>query len=230
MEKLIMRIKKKLLLGLALLPVGFDAAADTLYDSLSAATAISAGYNLVSGANFGPLADSFSTGSNPFSLTDVQLALTVDDPSTTGTVTVSLLSDSSSSPGTTIATLGTINDSALSAYTPATVDFSQASAIDLAANTRYWVEVSSTDDSSAGWSYTTDTTGVGVASEYNANSFQVYNNSGDPSLALINDPYQLQVNGVAAVPLPGAAWLFASAVAGLAALRRRHSVFNLNLA
>jgi|GEM_PF-1088349 hypothetical protein len=225
-----MLFKKKFLLGLALLPVGVNASADTLYDSLTAATAVSAGYNLVSDANFGPLADSFSTGSSAFSLTDVQLALTVDDPTTTGTVTVSLLSDSFTSPGATIATLGTINDSALTAYTPATVDFSQTTAIDLTANTRYWVEVSATVDSSAGWSYTADTTGTGVANEFNANSFQVYSNSGDPTQVLINAPYQLQVNGVAAVPLPGSAWLFTTAIGGLAALRRRHTVFNLNQA
>ena len=225
-----MRFKEKLLLGLTLLPVGFNAVADTLHDSLTAATAVSAGYNLVSDANFGPLAESFSTGSSDFLLSDIQLALTVNDPSSTGTVTVSLLSDSSTSPGAIIATLGTVNDSALSAYTPATVDFLQATAIDLAANTRYWVEVSASSDSSAGWSYTADTTGIGVANEFNANSFQVYSNSGDPFLTLINDPNQLQVNGVAAVPLPTAAWLFASALGALTALRRRPALFNFNQA
>jgi len=217
-----MRFKKKYLLGLALLPVCVNAAADTLYDSLTPSTAVSAGYNLVSDANFGPLADSFSTGSSDFLLTDVQLALTVNDPTTTGTVTVSLVSDNATSPGATLITLGTISDSALSAYTPATVDFAQATAIDLAANTRYWVEVSATADSSAGWSYTADTSGTGVANEYNANSFWVYNNSA------YNGSSQLQVNGFAAVPLPGAAWLFASAIGGLAALRRRPTAFNLN--
>jgi hypothetical protein len=217
MELSIMRFKNKYLLGLALLPIGFNAAADTLYDSLTAVTAVSAGYNLLSDANFGPLADSFATGTSTFLLTDVQLALTVNDPSSTGSVTVSLLSDSSTSPGAIIAILGTINDSALSAYTPAIVDFSQATAIDLAANTRYWVEVSATSDSSAGWSYTADTSGVGVAAEYNANSFWVYNNLPTDS------PYQLQVNGSTAVPVPGAAWLFASALVGLVSLRGRQT-------
>jgi hypothetical protein len=220
MEYSIMRFKKKFLLSSALLPIGFNAAADTLYDSLSAS---SAGYNLISDANFGPLADSFSTGSSAFLLRDVQLALKVDNPTTTGTVTVSLLSDNYTSPGVSLATLGTINDSALSAYTPATVDFAQATAIDLAANTRYWVEVSATDDSSAGWSYTADTSGVGVVTEYNANSFWVYNNS--PS----DGPYQLQLNGIS-VPLPGAIWLFGSALGGFTALRRRASVNILNQA
>jgi len=81
--------------------------------------------------------------------------------------------------------------------------------------------VSATADSSAGWSYTADTSGTGVANEYNANSFWVYNNSA-------YNGSQLQVNGFAAVPLPGAAWLFASAIGGLAALRRRPTAFNLN--
>lgn len=225
-----MRFRKKFILGLALLPIGVNAAADTLYDSLTANTAVSSGYNLVSDANFGPLADSFSTGSTDFLLNDIQLALTVDNPSTTGTVTVSLLIDNATSPGATIATLGTVNDNALSAYTPATVDFSQATPIDLAANSRYWVEVSSTDDSSAGWSYTADTSGTGVANEFNTNTFQVYSNTGDPSQTLINDPYQLQVNGISAVPLPGTAWLFATAIGSLAAFRRGKSTLNLNQA
>ena len=220
-----MPFKKKYLIGLVLLSIGFNAVADTLYDSLSASTSVSAGNNQVTDANFGPLADSFSTGASVFSLTDVQLALTVDNPTTTGTVTVSLLSDNATSPGTTITTLGTINDSALSAYTPATVDFPLVTAIALAANTRYWVEVSATADSSAGWSYTADTAGTGVANEYNANSFWIYNNNP------YNGANQLQVNGSAtAVPLPGSAWLFASALAGFAALRRRSSVFNFNQA
>ncbi|QWF70473.1 VPLPA-CTERM sorting domain-containing protein [Methylomonas paludis] len=222
-----MQFTKKYLFGLALLPIAINANADTIYDSLSA---VSAGFNLVSNANFGPLADSFSTGANPFSLTDLQLALTSNDASTSGTVTVSLFSDSDASLGSLLATLGTISDTSLSAYTPTTVDFAQSTPIQLAANTRYWIEVSATDDSSAGWSYTTDTTGTGVATEFNANSFQVYANAGDPAQNLINDPYQLQISGVTAVPLPGAAWFFATAVGALSALRRRHTFSNVNQA
>ncbi|QWF70471.1 VPLPA-CTERM sorting domain-containing protein [Methylomonas paludis] len=225
-----MQFTKKYLFGLALLPIAINANADTIYDSLSAVSAVSAGFNLVSNANFGPLADSFSTGANPFSLTDVQLALTSNDSSTSGTVTVSLVSDNNASLGSILATLGTISDTSLSAYTPATVDFAQSTPIQLAANTRYWIEVSATDDSSAGWSYTADTTGTGVATEFNANSFQVYANAGDPALALINNPYQLQISGVTAVPLPGAAWFFAIAIGALSALRRRHTFSNVNQA
>ena len=225
-----MRFKKEFLLGVALGLIACNVAADTLYDSLSSASSVSAGYNLISDANFGPLANSFSTGSNNFFLNDLQLALAVDNPTTGGTVTISLLSDSGSSPGATLATLGVVNDSALSAYTPTTVDFPLSTAIDLAANTRYWIEVSATNDSSAGWSYTADTTGIGVAGEFNANSFQVYSNSGDPGLALINNPYQLQINGATAVPLPGAAWLFVTVVGCFSALRQRQKAFNFNQA
>jgi len=213
-----MQFVKKCLSGFILLPIAVSANADTLYDSLSATTAVSAGYNLISGLDFGPLADSFSTGSSDFYLNDVQLALTVNDPTTTGTVTVSLLSDNGTSPGTVLDTLGTINDTALSLYTPATVDFQQSIPIDLTANTRYWIEVSSTDDSSAGWSYTADTTGTGVATEYNSVNYGAPFVSQNTSYT---EPYQLQVNGITAVPLPGSAWLFATAFAGLGALRRR---------
>ncbi len=219
---------KKRYLGFWLLALaGLDARADVLYDSLTASTAASAGFNLVNAADFGPLADSISTGGAAFALTDVQLALTNTDPSSTGTVTVYLLSDSATSLGAVLANLGAVSDSVLSSYTPATVDFPQSQAIELAANTRYWIEVSGSSDSNAGWSYTADTSGVGVAGEYNANSFQVYANSGDPSLNLINDPYQLQVNGVSAVPLPGGASLFVSAL-GVLGLAGRRSFANSN--
>ncbi len=206
-----MRFRKELIFGLALLPA-VNVSADEIYDSLTGPASVTAGYNLINNANFGPLADSFSTGSADFLLNDVQLALTASDPTSAGAITISLYTDAGTSPGSLIANLGSVNDSALSAYTPATVDFPLASSIDLSANTRYWIEASATDSSSAGWSYTTDVSGLGVASEYNANSFQVYANSGDPNVALINDPYQLQVNGVSTVPLPAAGWLFAPAL------------------
>ena len=188
--------------------------ADVVYDNISASTgAVSAGDAGVSTTGSGPLGDSFSTDSSPSTLTDVQVLVSADTPTDGGAFTVSLLSDSSTSPGTTIATLGTIQDSALTTSpTETTVDVPVTSTIDLAPNTRYWIELGGAT-TSGNWSYDVANVGVGVASEFN---FYAGGVSANNSFT----PYQMTVT-TTPVPEPTTLGLAGLCVAGLALRRRR---------
>jgi hypothetical protein len=111
----------------------------------------------------GPLGNSFSTGPSSYTLTAVDLLVLADNPSDGGSFTVSLLNDSSLHPGSTIAT-DTFDDSILS--TSLSTISAPFSSVALAANTRYWIELS-TSTGSLEWSYTGVNNGIGVANEYN---------------------------------------------------------------
>jgi len=186
--------------------------ADILYDNLSVS---SGGTASVSSLDHGPLADSFSTGVSPTSLTDVKLLLGASAPVDGGSFSVTLLSDSSTSPGSLLTTIGTVNDSSLSTSL-GTVDLSLATPYALTANTRYWIEVSGTSTSGV-WSFTAVNSGTGVAGEYNFYAGLVKANSDFT-------PYQMQVNtSTVAVPEPGTLTvaLGTIAIAALAIARRR---------
>jgi len=186
-------------LGLLLGGVG-SAKADILYNNLPAS---SSGADTVS--SFGPLADSFSSGAGALNLSDVKLLLS-GDPTSGGSITVSLLSDSSTSPGSVLTTIGTLADSFLSS-TPAVFDF--PTSFSLTANTRYWVELSSSNGSSALWSWSLDTSGVGVGSEFFANTTGVFTNT--------DGPYQMEViTGTSSVPEPATLALLGMGIAGIA--------------
>jgi hypothetical protein len=168
------------LLSLTVAPA--PAAAGTIYDN---STQLSGGTALVTSADNGPLADSFSTGATDVSLTDVQLLIGADNPSDGGSFTVDLLSDSSTSPGSVLDTIGTINDSSLTTSL-GLVDVALTTPYALTADTRYWIELSG-DPTSAFWAFTASNTGTGVAGEYNYYA----------GLVKANDtftPYQMQVN------------------------------------
>src|SRR4051812_36309464 len=79
----------------------------TFYDNFNAPTSDSD-----SVSSFGPLADSFSTGSSAAALIEVDLLLSGDN-TIKGSTTVSLLSDNSASPGALITVLATIPNSVL---------------------------------------------------------------------------------------------------------------------
>lgn len=162
-----------------------SASAATVYDNLGVLTpgadSIAAG---------GPLADSFSTGNSPFALNQVVLLL--DGTADSGSVTVQLFADSSANPGALLGTIGTLSDASLTGA-PADYAFNLSNPFMLNADTRYWVELSSTDDSSARWAYAADNSGTGVANEYNASTFGV-----SPIYVSSNSeasPYQMQVDG-----------------------------------
>lgn len=206
-----MRHIQNALRGLALLLLTLSAAAHaaTLYDNIGAA---SGGGDSPAAINFGPLAISFSSGPDPFGLTDVQLLLSGDNTGA-GSFSVNLLSDDATNPGTVLTSFGSLSDSSLS-FTPGTFSFALGATYSLSANTRYWLQLSATNDSSVNWSYSSDTTGFGVAGEYYANAVVVFDNASNP-----NSPYQAQINGTTPVPAPAAAWLFASALGGLGVWR-----------
>jgi hypothetical protein len=97
------------LVGLA---SAFTARADELFDNLGNA-GLSAD---PTGDVWGPLADSFSTGSTPFDFTSLTVLLS--GTAGAGSTTAYLLSDSSTTPGTILEEIGTFSELGLS-NTPA---------------------------------------------------------------------------------------------------------------
>ena len=162
-----------------------NANADVLYNNLGA---ISDGDDAAS--TVGPLYDSFSTGSSPFSL-DAIFYLVSGVPSDGGTYNVTLYADNSGTPGSVILNFAGTNDFILPG-SPGVVDTSFVPYL-LTADTRYWVSISSTD--SIVWYRSLDTSEPGVAGEFFANAYGVFPNS--------DGPYQMAISGsVAATPLP----------------------------
>jgi len=170
-----------------------------------------------------PLADSFFTGATGYTLTDVTLSLVLQG-SATGSIAVELLSDSSTSPGSILATIGTINDSAVG-FDPANYDFAVSPTIALAAMTRYWIEVvdgGGPSASSIAWTWANDLSGTGVLTsgggEYNVNaaSQAVEQNS------LSNLPYQMGVFGTpsSVIPEPSSVVLLGLGLGAIAAVGR----------
>ncbi len=201
--------------------LGAAAEANDIYNNLPNVTT-SGGTDPVSVD--GPSFDSFSTGSSSSVLTDIKMMLS-GFPGTPGgpQFTVSLFSDSSSSPGSRLVTLGTFSDSTL-ATTASVYDIPVANYV-LAANTRYWVELNtapSSPSSTVAWDYATDAKGVGVSGEYWAyyplGVLTVTANSDT------NGPFQMEVttSDSTAVPEPGTLCQTLSAIGvGIIAIARR---------
>jgi hypothetical protein len=181
--------------------------AAVIYDNLSQT---SAGYDGVGSGGLveGPLYDSFSTGTgSSFLLTGVQLLVSKSGGSS-GTTSIGIYNNNAvtdpPSPGSLFATIGTVTDSSLSG-TASVWSVSPVSPLSLAASTRYWVGLSTSNNATMQWWYASSNAGTGVADEYFSNSTGNFANAGDR-------PYQMQVS-VTAVPEPST---YAMALAGLA--------------
>jgi hypothetical protein len=201
---------KRLLPLLLVLALSCAAGATDLYNNLNSD---SNGTDSV--FSFGPLADSFSTGNSSFTLVGIGLKLVdVGDPA--GSFTIQLLSDNNISPGNPLYTIATVLDSSL---TNSLQDyfFNLETPQVLDPNTRYWIQLSSTDGSTAYWSWSVDQNGVGVQGEYFANINGIFTND--------NGPYQMQVSDqLLGIPEPGTLALLITGMAGaLGGVRRRFS-------
>jgi len=110
-----------------------------------------------------PQYQEFYTGATAVTLSSIQFVLSATNTADGGTIAVALFSDNAGAPGTSIQTLGTINDSSLST-TAQTITFNVSSSPTLTSGTQYWIELLGTG-SSASWSYSTAATGTGVSGE-----------------------------------------------------------------
>ena len=186
-------------------------AGTVLYDSTGQA---SSGSDAI--LSFGPLYDSFSTGTNSGALSAVEFVLQISGESAPGSFTIDLFADSGSTTvGGFIANLGTIDDSSLSCSL-SLITLTLASHPNLAANARYWIGLTSTGSdpgTTAKWSWTMDTSGTGVNGEFFQNPNGTFaNNAGGG--------YQMEVE-VGGTPEPSTLLLGVTSLLALALLRRR---------
>lgn len=191
----------------------------------------------------GPLANSFSTGSSSVVFNQLVLRLATFYTESDGAVTVDLLSDDDTQPGTFVANLGTVADNTLPYYydpdfMPAYADVVLSSfAIPLSPNTRYWIRLTDAGNDEAStrtvwWQWYQEGKPVdlaccsGVADEYWATTgFKIETVITEWNVTPNSDPqsFQMLVNGAsaAAVPEPGTLALLATGVAlGFGARRR----------
>jgi hypothetical protein len=159
-------------------------------------------------ATYGPIADSFSTAEYAATLNQVSLKLSGAPDS--GSMTVRLLSNLSNSPGSVLATIGTVNDSSLSSAL-SNYTLTLATPFNLAANTRYWIQLAS-NDSSANWAWSWDVSGTGVAGEYFSNANGVFANASEA-------PYQMQI--LTSAPEPSSFGILGLGLIGMVAIIRK---------
>lgn len=167
-----------------ILAVGGPAGAAAVFDNLSASS-----NGTDPAGSLGPLAESFTTGAGSFQLSDVKLLL--GGSAAGADVRVSVTDDSSGNPGAEIVTTGNISDSFLTGAL-SVADFSLST--NLAANTRYWVRLSTPNGDPVSWSWSLDASGVGVGGGFFTNSNGRFPNA--------NGPYQMQVSGSGFIGVP----------------------------
>jgi hypothetical protein len=107
-------------------------------------------------------------------------------------------------PGSLLASIGTVSDASLSG-TASVWSVTLGSPLSLAGGTRYSVGLSTSTNANAQWAYASSSAGTGVAGEYLSNNTGTFSTVG-------NGPYQMKVS-VAAVPEPS---LTVMALVGLA--------------
>jgi hypothetical protein len=217
MKGCILFVRALLPASLILMTVGGVAArADILFDSLDQTTNV--GYYAITSS--GPLGASFSTGASAYDLTSVAVYLFNPSGASGGAFQVSLYSNSgNNTPGTLLETLASPSDSILpNAGTFGEFTYSGLSYA-LAANTEYWTVLSSSN-SVLGWEGTSNTSGVGVSTQF----FYVQGHS------FSNDsigPQQMTVNAApvaATTPEPSSVILLFTMLLALGCVLRKRTV------
>ncbi|PZP30926.1 MAG: hypothetical protein DI603_13405 [Roseateles depolymerans] len=183
---------KSSLLAAAVLALALPAAqAGTVFDNL--ASSRDGSDPLLS---YGPLADSFHTGSDAgYVLSSITALLKSGSADVVGDIRVSLLADNANTPGSVLATLGTLSSAAVSTADFASYVFTPANGVQLAADTTYWIAIEALSPNAVEWSWSGDLGATGVAGGYNYNALMGV--SSNAAFA----PYQMAVS-VQAVPEP----------------------------
>lgn len=169
-------------------------------------------------AALGPLGDSFSTGGNRMILSSIEIHLAIDrapDEPNVDDVVVSLLTDNATSPGSLIAEIGRLPGFASDAPLNEVFSFAPTAPISLAANSRFWVMVS-TSSSHARWLFSSDLGSTGVDGEFFFSIGKVWSDS--------DGPYMMRVVAEPApVPIPSPTLFLASGLsaAGLMMGRKK---------
>jgi len=170
---------------------------------------------------------SFSNGAGSFSLTDVEILLN-GSPDTISSLSVDLRADSSTTPGALLDHIGTLPDSSLVPNSNTLFDFPTA-AFALSANTRYWIEVSTTNGSDANWDLEAvfaplPPGDIGVAGEFHDDTGVVSPDDRNIGSTPFREAFQMQVTVSATtsgVPEPSAFLLGGVGLLTLAALHWR---------
>ena len=155
----------------------------------------------------GPLGDSFSTGPGASSLTDVKFDLYNPSNTPTGSITVSLFGSNGTNPTIPLANLSTSSTSALVSGVYTVEDFSGFSPIGLAASTRYYIILSTSNNSQLGAAVTSNLSGTGVGSEF------IYLNGTTQSNASIGATFEMQVTTTSSASVPEPSSLILSGLA-----------------
>jgi hypothetical protein len=187
------------------------AQAVTIYDNLGSAQA---GADPI--LSYGPLAISFDTGSVAGTLSSVAALLKSDSTQLVGSLQLKLLADDGLTPGSELATFGSLSSAAISTSAFAAYDFGALAPVQLAAHTTYWIEIAAASPLAVEWSWSNDTSALGVAGQASySQEFGVLMNSD-------SGPYQVAIE-VAAVPEPATVALLALGLGVVGAMKARRN-------